>query len=224
MWLLLPSDSLPRGASLHFTLCKGRKVVGVDTPADTRTAASVGYVRKVYDEQPAVEATHLRVTKTDDGPAWGSVRATFTVPASAAPTEGKELLAESSYTLWREGAWQPYHAGAPLHPGDRLRREFVVRADRDYDFVRLSSDRPACAAPAHPLSGYRLTGDLFAYAAVHDASTDYFIEHLPKGTHRLTEEWYIDRTGTYATGPSRIVCVYSPEFTGTTESVQLEVE
>ena len=224
VWLLLPSDSLPRGSSLNFTLYKGRKVVGVDTPADTRTAASVGYVRKVYDDQPAVEATQIKLTKTDDGPAWGSVRATFTVPASAVPTEGKELQAESSYTLWREGAWQPYHAGAPLHPGDRLRREFIVRADRDYDFVRLSSDRPACAAPAQPLSGYRLTGDLFAYAAVHDASTDYFIEHLPKGTHRLTEEWYIDRTGTYTTGPSRIVCVYSPEFTGTTESVQLEVE
>lgn len=90
--------------------------------------------------------------------------------------------------------------------------------------MRLSSDRPACAAPAQPLSGYRLAGDLFAYAAVHDASTDFFIEHLPKGTHRLSEEWYIDRTGTYATGLSRIVCAYAPEFAGRSESKQLVVE
>lgn len=60
-----------------------------------------------------------------------------------------------------------------------------------------------------------------AYRAVHDATTDYFVEKVRKGTHQFAEELFVDRTGQFATGVATVSCVYAPEFCGTAGEVKL---
>lgn len=214
------SDHTP----LLFTLSKGRKTVAANAPADSETPTTVGYFKHTYSEAPVVDATTLKVDKRSAGLSWGSLYATFTLPAGEVKTEGKGLALQSRFEVKREGKWLPLKTAEGLKKGDRVRRVYVVTADRDYDFVQLDAARPACLVPAAALSGYQWNEGLPAYRVVRDAATAYYIEHVRKGTHVFAEDLFVDRAGVYSTGIARIGCVFAPEFCGTAASVTLEVK
>ena len=107
--------------------------------------------------------------------------------------------------------------------GDKLTTRYIITADRDYEYVCLRADRAAATEPAEQLSGYRYQGGLGYYRAVRDAHTDYFFDHLPKGTYVLEETAYIDRTGRYTTGLATIRCLYAPEYGGNTPAAELTI-
>lgn len=216
--------SLSSTQPVYFTLLRGEKIVGVNARKQSSTASSAGYFRETYNESPATEATTVRVRKDSDGTAWGAVYASCTLPASEVKREGQGLHIQRTMQVKQGAAWINMTSGTSLKKGDRVRQVFTVRADRDYDFVSITASRPACTEPTEPLSGYSWKEGLSAYRAVHDASTDYFVERLAKGTHTFTEELFVDRAGHYASGLCTVQCVYAPEFTATSDEVTMKCE
>lgn len=206
---------------VYYTLYNHNKVVGFNAKSQSSMPQTVGYFKQTYTDASATGATTVRLDKRTDGLSWGSVYATFSAPASRVPTEGKGLLLTRKFEVKRGGEWVAVNGTTTLAKGDRVRQVFTLTADRDYDFVALSASRPACLQPAQPLSGYAWNMALPAYRAVHDATTDYFVEKVRKGTHQFAEELFVDRTGQFATGVATVSCVYAPEFCGTAGEVKL---
>lgn len=206
---------------VYYTLYNHNKVVGFNAKSQSSMPQTVGYFKQTYTDASATAATTVRLDKRTDGLSWGSVYATFSAPASRVPTEGKGLLLTRKFEVKRAGEWVAVNGTTALAKGDRVRQVFTITADRDYDFVALSASRPACLQPAQPLSGYAWNMALPAYRAVHDATTDYFVEKVRKGTQQFTEELFVDRTGQFATGVATVSCVYAPEFCGTAGEVKL---
>lgn len=206
---------------VYYTLYNHNKVVGFNAKSQSSMPQTVGYFKQTYTDVSATGATTVRLDKRTDGLSWGSVYATFSAPASHVPTEGKGLLLTRKFEVKRGGEWVAVNGTTTLTKGDRVRQVFTITADRDYDFVALSASRPACLQPAQPLSGYAWNMALPAYRAVHDATTDYFVEKVRKGTHQFAEELFVDRTGQFATGVATVSCVYAPEFCGTAGEVKL---
>lgn len=206
---------------VYYTLYNHNKVVGFNAKSQSSMPQTVGYFKQTYTDASATGATTVRLDKRTDGLSWGSVYATFSAPASRVSTEGKGLLLTRKFEVERAGEWVAVNGTTTLVKGDRVRQVFTITADRDYDFVALSASRPACLQPAQPLSGYAWNMALPAYRAVHDATTDYFVEKLRKGTHQFAEELFVDRSGQFATGVATVSCVYAPEFCGTAGEVKL---
>lgn len=206
---------------VYYTLYNHNKVVGFNAKSQSSMPQTVGYFKQTYTDASATGATTVRLDKRTDGLSWGSVYATFSAPASRVPTEGKGLLLTRNFEVKRGGEWVVVNGTTTLAKGDRVRQVFTITADRDYDFVALTASRPACLQPAQPLSGYAWNMALPAYRAVHDATTDYFVEKVRKGTHQFAEELFVDRTGQFATGVATVSCVYAPEFCGTAGEVKL---
>ena len=107
--------------------------------------------------------------------------------------------------------------------GDRVHVRYTITADRDYEYVCLRAPRPATAEPAQQLSGYRWQNGIGFYQAMHDASTEYFMDRLPRGTYVIEEDWLISRDGTFLLPPSRLTCLYAPEFQSHTASAKLSI-
>lgn len=206
---------------VYYTLYNHNKVVGFNAKSQSSMPQTVGYFKQTYTDASATGATTVRLDKRTDDLSWGSVYATFSAPASRVPTEGKGLLLTRNFEVKRGGEWVAVNGTTTLAKGDRVRQVFTITADRDYDFVALTASRPACLQPAQPLSGYAWNMALPAYRAVHDATTDYFVEKVRKGIHQFTEELFVDRTGQFATGVATVSCVYAPEFCGTAGEVKL---
>lgn len=206
---------------VYYTLYNHNKVVGFNAKSQSSMPQTVGYFKQTYTDASATGATTVRLDKRTDGLSWGSVYATFSAPASRVSTEGKGLLLTRNFEVKRGGEWVAVNGTTTLVKGDRVRQVFTITADRDYDFVALSASRPACLQPAQPLSGYAWNMALPAYRAVHDATTDYFVEKVRKGTHQFAEELFVDRSGQFATGVATVSCVYAPEFCGTAGELKL---
>ena len=114
--------------------------------------------------------------------------------------------------------------GVSAKVGDRVRQVATVTAARDFDFVSLRLPRPACFAPRRALSGADWSDGHCYYRAVHDASTEFFFEKMPRGTLTVTEEGFIDRAGTYKAGCAAATCVYAPEYCGSSAAASIVVE
>ncbi len=201
---------------LLYTLKRGNKVLAVNASSEAQGKESAGYYCRTYTNEKVLSATSMTVRKQDKGLSWGSVVAHYTLPTAAVKQTGSGLHLTRRFEIKEGNVWRLLEEEANIKAGDVLRQIFTIKADRDYDFVVLKSARAANLAPRRPLSGYTWNDGLGAYRAVRDASTDFFIEKLPKGTYTLTEEYVCDRSGRYRCGTSTLSSVYAPEFSAQT--------
>lgn len=94
--------------------------------------------------------------------------------------------------------------------GERVKVRITINADRDYDFVTVTDNRPACMEPVSIISGYRYG----YYQEIKDNKTCYYYNNLRKGKHVIETEYYIERAGTYHSGKAEVQCTYATEFRG----------
>lgn len=235
--LLSTSDSLDQNKvtpltatkPVYYTLLNGKQIVGFNAKSESTTPTTAAHFRHSYTDKAATEATSLKVRKESDGLTWGAVYATFDVPATEVQTEGKGLKLTQQFLVVPDDAeviedCKVLDESTVLKKGDEVLVKYTIVADRDYDFVQLSAPRPACLEPKDALSGCFYYDGLCIYGAVHDASTDYFIEQVKKGRHTFYDVLRVDRSGTYSSGIATLQSVYAPEFRGTAGEVKVRVE
>lgn len=209
---------------LLYTLYNKNKIVGLNAPSESETLHTAGYFKKTYTAADALTANTLKLTKSANGLSWGSISAVYTLPASKVKAEGKGLFIHQIFEVKRGNEWKAFDRNDRLEKGDRVRCVFTLTADADYDFVQITSPRAACLEPVRALSGYAWMEGLWAYRSLHDAASDFFIEKVGKGTHTFSEEYFVDRSGTFSGGVPKAVCVYAPYFCGTGESRTFNVK
>lgn len=206
----------------------GNEVIETYSPAKT-TVPGLGYIQKTFTgEDIKPDMTSLTVDKRDEGVAWGAVFAQYLENIDKVKSTGEALKVEKK--LYKEEVvngkteLQPITENIRLQIGDKVVSRLTVSADRDMDFVQLKDERAACFEPQSVLSGYRWEGGLGCYVSVKDASTEFFIETLRKGTYILTHSFYVARAGEYAGGIATLQSAYAPEFAAHSASVKVKVK
>lgn len=166
--------------------------------------------------EPVGKAVELRVEQrnTDGHVAWGTVYAQYQMPAVEVESNREGLNIRRDVSPVADGRWRM---------GDRVHVRYTITADRDYEYVCLRAPRPAAAEPARQLSGYRWHNGLGCYQAMHDASTEYFMDCLPRGTYVIEEDWILSRDGAFLLPPARLVCLYAPEYQSQTAGGKFHV-
>lgn len=189
--------------------------VEVRTPDDV-----LGYTRKTLTGTD----THVErvvVSKSGTGIGWGAVYAQYLEEMDKVlPAKGNGVSVAREW--WMDG--KQIFRKTVLHAGDKMTVRLTIKADRDMDFIRVKDERAACMEPDTQLSGYRWSNGLGYYQVNRDASTEFFIDRMPKGTYTLEYTVYLDRSGTYQAGAATIQSVYAPEFSGRTGGQTLTVE
>ncbi|MCR5820751.1 MAG: hypothetical protein K6F94_07410 [Bacteroidaceae bacterium] len=182
----------------------------VVSDASANSTAALGYIKQhISDPLPVEEITVERHSSTEG---WGAVYAQYMSPVSAVSASQGGLKVRREFSSLSPSV------------GDVLTIRYVITADRDYEYVCLSSERPACAEPSSQISGYNWQGGLGYYCAVRDARTEYFFDRLPKGTYVIEERTFADRRGTYSAGLCRLQSLYAPEYNAHAASSEISVK
>lgn len=92
------------------------------------------------------------------------------------------------------------------------------------DYVHVKDTRAASMEPVNVLSGYKWQDGLGYYEATKDASTNFFIDHLRKGTYVFNYPVYLTHTGTFTAGIAIAQCMYAPEFNSHSEGIKITVK
>ena len=133
------------------------------------------------------------------------------------PANGFTAPAGKQFKAWSVG-------GVEKVVGDKITVRLTVKADRDMDFVQIKDDRAACMEPLQAVSGFRWSNGLGYYQATKDASTQFFIDQMRKGTYVIEYQVYVNRTGEYQAGIATVQSAYAPEFGGHTGGYRVMVE
>jgi hypothetical protein len=78
---------------------------------------------------------------------------------------------------------EPVTDNGSLKIGDKIKVRIELRVDRDLEYVHMKDMRASSAEPVNVISKYNWQGGLGYYQSTKDASTNFFFNWLPKGTH-----------------------------------------
>lgn len=119
---------------------------------------------------------------------------------------------------------EPLQPGDALRVGDKVKVRIELRSDRDMEYMLLKDMRAAALEPVNVLSNYKWQDGLGYYESVKDASTDFFISFLPKGTYVFEYAMRVTQSGSFSNGTATIQCYYAPEFTSHSEGININVD
>lgn len=168
------------------------------------------------------------INPANAAPSWGSVYWQYfedldKVTPSATPLSiAKKLFIEKNTAKGK--ILVPIKESDVLYAGDKVVIRMELRSDRDMDYLHLKDMRAAAMEPINVLSGYKWQDGLGYYESTRDASSNFFISHLSRGTYVFEYPVFITHTGIFSVGIATIQSMYAPEFTSHSEGIKIRVE
>lgn len=217
----LASDQLVR-----ITL--GSETIDPRMQPDMRVEAGTGYfsiARTGGDIR--TDMGRVSVTKTDSGIAWGALYWQYFEQLDRITAATSPLSIEKRLFRKRNSSQGPVldevTPMTQLAVGDAVVSRLTLRTDRDMEYIHLKDMRGAGLEPVNQLSRYRWQGGLGYYEAPGDASTNFFLSWLPKGTWVFEYESRATIAGTFANGITTVQSMYAPEFAAHTAGMVVRV-
>lgn len=107
--------------------------------------------------------------------------------------------------------------------GDKIEVELTISTDRDLEFVYVKDLRPAGFKPTQTISYYTWRNALIYYQSPRDASMEYFIEWMRKGSYKISYTVYATHSGKFDSGVATIQSYYAPKFSGHSDSEKINI-
>ena len=221
------SDALASEQLVEVSI--GGQIVRPSEATETKIEAGTGYFKTAWNaEQVRPEMGNIKVTKKDDGVAWGAVywqyfeqldKITF---AETPISIKKDLFLEKDSDKGK--ILVPITEKNPIKVGDLVKVRVEIRVDRDMEYVHLKDMRAAGFEPTNVLSGYRYQDGMWYYESTRDMATNFFISYLRKGTYVFEYPLRASLKGNYSNGITTIQCMYAPEFTSHSAGIRVKID
>lgn len=202
--------------------------------SNTKEAGTGYFQQRVEGRLIKPEMGNIQVSVQTKGNApteslsWGAVHWQYfedmdKITPSATPLSiTKELFIEKNSNSGK--VLEALKENAVVKPGDKVIVRIIIKSDRAMEYIHLKDTRSATMEPVNVLSGFKWQDRLGYYESTKDASTNFFIGQLNKGTYVFDYPVYITHTGVFSTGNASIQCMYAPEFTANSGGMILRVE
>jgi uncharacterized protein YfaS (alpha-2-macroglobulin family) len=224
--LLLKGTDLLASDKLVEVSVGGVKINPYQT--DKKIEAGTGYFTTNWTATEITpEMANVTVTKTDDGVAWGAMYWQYfeqldKITSSATPLKlDKKLFVERNTA--NGPIIEPISETSPLKTGDKIKVRIELRVDRAMEYIHLKDMRAAAFEPVNVLSSYKYQAGLGYYESTRDASTNFFISNLQKGTYVFEYSLIATQTGNFSNGITSVQCMYAPEFSAHSEGIRVNI-
>ncbi|KAA0128329.1 hypothetical protein FY557_09980 [Chryseobacterium sp. SN22] len=111
----------------------------------------------------------------------------------------------------------------PLKVGDRITVRMILNTDRPMEFIHIRDMRAAGFEPVDVLSGYQWKNSLGYYQSTKDASTNFYIERMPKGKYVFEYDLVANASGKFSNGITTIQNYYAPQMNAHTKGENVTI-
>ena len=224
--LLKGTDILASNKLVDVTL--GKQKIEPMKLEDTKVEAGTGYFRTSWNEGDIKpDMGNIKVEKTDEGVAWGGLYWQYfenldkiTIHKSPLSIDKKLYIEKNSPT---GPVILPVSEKLGIKVGDKIKVRIVISIDRDMEYIHLKDMRASGFEPVNVLSSYKYKGGIGYYESTLDASTNFFISYLRKGTYVFEYSLIASQTGVFSNGVTTIQCLYAPEFSSHSEGIRITI-
>ena len=206
---------------------------------DEKTEAGTGYFKKSFkaldinSEMGNIKvATSIinptAVTQKNSGTAWGAVYWQYFEDLDKITFASTPLKLTKSLFIQKNTDKGPeliaLADGATLKVGDKVKVRITLKADREMEYLHMKDMRAACMEPTNVISQYKWQDNLGYYESTLDASTNFFFDHIQRGSYVFEYELFVTTPGNFSNGITTIQCMYAPEFTSHSEGIRVTVD
>jgi uncharacterized protein YfaS (alpha-2-macroglobulin family) len=195
----------------------------------SKPEAGTGYFKTSWDASAIKpEMGKVTVKNPNSTVAWGSLYWQYfeqldkITPAKTPLSLSKKLFREVNTSTGP--VIEPITGATPVKVGDKIVVRVELRSDRDMEYLHLKDMRASAFEPVNVLSGYRFQDGLGYYESTRDASTNFFIGYLQKGTYVFEYKLVATQKGDFSNGITSVQCMYAPEFSAHSEGIRVKVE
>lgn len=228
---LLYNDTLSLKTNNNITIQLGKQLIETDKEKST---AGTGYIKKRFDNKFINnDMGNITVTasssnsNTNTSLSYGAVYWQYFENLDKITSAGSPLVLQKQLFLEKTTSTgkvlEPVQENNLLKIGDKLIVRIILKSDRDMEYLHLKDMRASGTEPLNVLSTYKWQDGLGYYEATKDASTNFFISYLPKGTYVFEYPLFVTHSGTFSVGIASIQCMYAPEFTSHSEGISVRV-
>ena len=111
----------------------------------------------------------------------------------------------------------------PLKVGDKVTVRMILNTDRPMEFVQIKDMRAAGFEPVDVLSGYQWKNNLGYYQSTKDASTNFYIQYMPKGKYVFEYDFVANASGTFSNGITTMQNYYAPQMNAHTKGTSVQI-
>lgn len=215
--------------SAEPTVLIGNKTLADLGFADAPKEAGTGY-QKVSIAGPAVTPAmgKVEIKNNNQTIAWGALYWQYfeqldkITPAATGVKINKQLFLQKQSD--KGDILTPLTAANTLSPGDLVKVRVEIVADRAMEYVHLKDMRSSGFEPVNVISRYKYQDGLGYYESTKDASTNFFISYLPKGTYVFEYPLRVTHAGNFSNGITSLQCMYAPEFATHSQGIRVTVK
>lgn len=113
--------------------------------------------------------------------------------------------------------------GTPLKIGDKVTVRMILNTDRAMEFIHIKDMRAAGFEPLDVLSGYQWKNNLGYYQSTKDASTNFYIQYMPKGKYVFEYDYLANASGKFSNGITTIQNYYAPQMNAHTKGSNVSI-
>ena len=112
---------------------------------------------------------------------------------------------------------------SPLKVGDKVTVRMILNTDRNMEFIHLKDMRAAGFEPLNVISKYQWNNGLGYYESTKDASTNFYIQYMPKGKYVFEYDLVCNASGTFSNGISTLQNYYAPQMNAHTNGTKVKI-
>ncbi|WP_411896018.1 alpha-2-macroglobulin family protein [Winogradskyella sp. A2] len=207
----------------------GDETVSPDKLEDVKVEAGTGYYKTSWTGTNIKQnMANVTITKKGDGIAWGAIYWQYfedldKITSAETPLKlSKKLFLKTNTDKGEEIS--EITDSTYLKVGDLVRVRIELSTDRSMEFIHLKDMRASGLEPINVLSQYKWQDGLGYYESTKDASTNFFIDYLPKGVFVFEYDLRVNNAGDMSNGISTIQSMYAPEFSSHSEGVRINIQ
>lgn len=111
----------------------------------------------------------------------------------------------------------------PLKVGDKVTVRMILNTDRAMEFIHIKDMRAAGFEPLDALSGYQWKNNLGYYQSTKDASTNFYIQYMPKGKYVFEYDVVANASGKFSNGITTMQNYYAPQMNAHTKGSGVQI-
>ncbi len=195
----------------------------------SKVEAGTGYFKTSWNGSEITPAmADVAISKESKGIAWGALYWQYfedldKITHAKTPLQlSKKLFLKSNTDRGEQLA--EIIDKTELQLGDLVRVRIELKVDRAMEFIHMKDMRASGFEPVNVLSQYKWQDGLGYYESTKDASTNFFIDYLPKGIYVFEYDLRVNNAGDFSNGITTIQSMYAPEFSSHSEGVRVVIK
>ncbi len=207
----------------------GNITINPENNPEIKTEAGTGYYKVSFNGNKVTPAMgNIKVENKNNTVAWGAVYWQYfenldKITPHKTPLKLKKELFKEIITD-RGSQLLPLNKTNNLKIGDKIIVRIELRVDREMEYVHMKDMRASAFEPINVISQYKYQDGLGYYQTTKDASTNFFFDHLPKGTYVFQYSLRVSAEGSFSNGITTIQCMYAPEFMSHSKGLRVKIK